>query len=201
MCKLIAAIFLIYFFLFNLPLYSFDKISQNVTIYSTGVSVINESYNVESINEQVSLAITIPANTVQSTINTFNLENQQILLEQENISKLLHKNDSVTILLENGSTFKGFVLNDHGWDPGDGAIILNVESISDKNKYENNPIIIIDDKKIISVQINELANGEEFDYRQKELQKVNISGISKAKDIIVSYVTRKTFSWFPAYIK
>jgi hypothetical protein len=194
MYKIIITIFLIYFFQFNLPLYSFDKISLSVKIYSNGISVVNESYDVESTNKQVSLVITVPSNTILSTLNTFNLDNQQILIEQENISKLLHKNDSITVLLEDGLTFKGLVLNEHGWDSGDGIIILNVVNNSNKD----NPIII-DDKKIISIQINQLANGEDFDYRQKELQKVKVSGVSKAKNIIVSYVTRKTFSWLPIY--
>jgi hypothetical protein len=47
--------------------------------------------------------------------------------------------------------------------------------------------------------INKFAGGEDFIFRQQKLQKVNISGKSKSKDIITSYVTRNTFCWSPAY--
>jgi hypothetical protein len=189
MYKTAVKVLLIYIFCFNSPIYSFDRIAQDVKIYSNGLSVISETYNVESPNKQISLDIVVPSDTALTTLEVFNLEDQQIFFARENLNKLLHKNDSIKILLEDGSIFTGFLLNENGWNPGDGYIVLN---------YENNDVII-DDKKIVTVQINKLADGGDLDYRQNELQKVNITGISKAKDIIISYVTRETFSWLPTY--
>jgi hypothetical protein len=180
--------------MFNIHLYSYNNSSRSVKIYNNGVSVVNEEYNVKSSNEHISINVAIPDGAVLETFNAFNLENMLISFDLEKSNKLLHKNDSITIFLENGSYFKGFIVNENGWNPNDGPILLNVESFSDINKYDNNPVLI-DNKKIKAVMINKFAGGEDFIFRQQKLQKVNISGKSKSKDIITSYVTRNTFCW------
>jgi hypothetical protein len=176
-----------------------NTVEKSLRIYIGGISTINEEYSGYSLGSEFNINTLIPVHTISSTINVLGLQSPVINYKNVEKTYLIAEGDEIVILLKDGSSFSGMLMNKDGWEFGYGPIILNLEKYKDTNKYES-PYIVINEELIKTIELKNLSNIEKMLTDKSDSMNIIISGTVKSSPITIAYAARNAFRWSPQYI-